>query len=298
MKERTHLATWRSTKAEQRYRDLDAELWQRELTGPPPDTIDVTTSFGPTRVHRWPGTGPPIVFIHGMGDTSVRWIPYAEQLADNDVFAVDIMGDVGASQPTVGFTSAADYADWLHQTITGLGLTRPTLVGESLGGFIALSYAMGKPVASTVVFDPVGVVKLRLARFLAMGAWGLLGSISPGPLRRFLGRRLHQPLLLDGQALRLYGIGQRGHPPKLPPLPVFTDEELASIGDPLRVLVGEHTTVFDVEQLVERVTTTVAGATAQLLPGASHGFSMTHLDSCLAAVRAALGPDDVETRQG
>ncbi|MEM8925895.1 MAG: alpha/beta hydrolase [Actinomycetota bacterium] len=287
MKERRYLATWRTTKAEQRYRELDGELWQRDLTGPPPEAIDVPTGFGLTRVYRWAGTGPPIVFLHGMGDTSVRWIPYAEHLDGHDVYAVDIMGDVGASQPTSGFTSAADYPDWLHQTVTGLGLDAPTVVGESLGGYVALSYAIAHPVAATVVFDPVGVVKLRLMRFMAMGAWGLLGMAAPDRVRRGIGRRFHQPLLADKQALRLFGHGQRHHPPKLPPLPVFSDDELASIATPLRVVVGARTTVFDVEKLIERVNTVVPGGEARLLPDAAHGFSMTHVDECLAAIHSA-----------
>ncbi|MEM7275779.1 MAG: alpha/beta hydrolase, partial [Actinomycetota bacterium] len=250
------------------------------------------TSFGPTRVYRWPGGGPPVVFLHGMGDTSIRWIPYAEQLGDHDVYAVDIMGDVGASRQTVGFTSAADYPDWLDQTIRGLGVTRPTIVGESLGGYLALAHAVtatgaDRP-AATVAFDPVGVVKLRLARFMAMGAWGLVGTMSPGPVRRAIGRRLHQPLLLDKDGLRLYVAGQRGHPPKLPPLPVFTDEELATITTPVRVLAGARSTVFDVERLVKRVETTIPGGQARLLQDAGHGFTLTHFDDCLATIRSSL----------
>ncbi|MEL6983429.1 MAG: alpha/beta fold hydrolase, partial [Actinomycetota bacterium] len=142
MKEKRYLATWRSAAAEQRYRDLDAELWQRDLTGPAPEVLDVATSFGTTRAYRWPGEGPPIVFLHGMGDTSIRWIPFAERLEGREVYAIDIMGDVGASSPTVGFTSAADYPDWLHQAITALAITNPVVVGYSLGGYVALSYAM------------------------------------------------------------------------------------------------------------------------------------------------------------
>jgi len=69
---------------------------------------------------------------------------------------------------------------------------------------------------------------------------------------------------------------------------VFTTEELSSISDPLHVLAGADSTVFDVEQLVERVNTTVPGAEARLLPDASHGFSMTNVEACLAAVRTAL----------
>lgn len=287
MKKKRYLATWRSEAAEQRYRERDAELWQRELTKLAPVSIDVPTSFGDTRVYRWSGDGPPIIFLHGMGDTSVRWISFAEQLEDHDVYAIDIMGDVGASRPAVGFTSAADYADWLHQTVAGLDISTPTVVGESLGGYIALSYAINNPVASTVAFDPVGVVKLRMMRFMAMGAFGLLGSLAPGPIRRAIGRRAHQPLLLDKQGLRLYGYGQRNHPPKLPSFPVFTDEEMASIGVPLRVLVGGKSKVFDVEQLLERVNS-LPGATAEILADAGHGFSSTHVDECLAAVRATL----------
>ncbi len=287
MKERIYLPQWRNTTAERRYRDLDATLWQRQLTEAPPEAIDVPTNFGPTRVYRWPGDGPPVIFLHGMGDTSIRWIPYAEQLGHNDVLAIDIMGDVGASKPTVGFTNSDDYANWLHQTITELGLTNPTIVGESLGGYIALSYAMSYPVSSTVVFDPVGVVKLRFVRFMAMGAGGLLGSFAPGPIRRFLARRFRHPLLLDKQGLRLYFQGQRNHPPKLPPFPVFTDEELASIDTPLHTLAGDHSPAFDTGQLVERINK-IPGAKAVLLSDAGHALTMTHFDTCLATVRSAL----------
>ena len=288
MKERSYLAKWRNPKAEQRYRERDAALWQRDLTQTPPQAIDVPTSFGPTRAYRWPGDGPQLIFLHGMGDTSIRWVPYAEQLKGNDIYAIDIMGDVGASDPAVGFTSAADYPEWLDQAITGLGLANPTMVGESLGGYLTLSYAMNRPVASAIAFDPVGVVKLRHVRLMAMGISGLLVSVTPAPIRKFLGRRLRQPLLLDKPALRLYSYGQRQHPPKLPPLPVFTDEQLASISAPLHVLVGAHTTVFDVEQLVLRINTIGRRAEAHLVPDAGHGFTMTHPDQCLTAIRSAL----------
>lgn len=290
MKEKIYLAKWRSTKTEQRYRELDGELWQRDLTGAAPEAIDVPTSFGATRAYHWPGDGPPVIFLHGFGDSSVRWIPFAEQLDGHNIYAIDIMGDVGASTPSVGFTSASDYADWLHETVTGLGLSDPIVVGHSLGGYLALSYAMTYPVTSTIAIDPVGVVKLRLARFMSMGLAGLMASLSPAPVRRFLAKRQRHPLLADKLGLQVYVYGQRNHPPKLPPLPVFTDDELASISTPLRVLVGAETFVFDVEQLVERVNTLVPQAEATLLPDAGHALTMTHFDECLAVIRSVLTP--------
>lgn len=78
-----------------------------------PKAIDVATRFGATRAYRWVGAGTPVVFHHGMTDTSVRWILYAEALDGLDVYAIDIMGDVGRSEPDIGFTTADDYPTWL-----------------------------------------------------------------------------------------------------------------------------------------------------------------------------------------
>lgn len=286
-------ARWRSPKAEQRYRQLDAKLWQRDLIGRAPESIDIATDFGSTRVYRWPGSGSPVVLLHGMGDTSIRWIPYAEKLVDHDVYAIDIMGDVGASTPDIGFTSATGYTDWLQQAIAKLGITEPTVVGYSLGGYLALSYAGlsstgAPPVASTVLFDPVGVVKLRLGRFTLMGLEGLVGSLAPDGVRNLIGQRRRQPLLLDKEGLHLYTTGQRGHPPKIPPLPVFTDEQLGSIRTPVRAVIGARTTIFDVQKMADRITSMTNGH-AQLVPDAGHGLVTSHPDACMAAIRSALG---------
>lgn len=279
---------WRNAKSEQKYRQLDAEYWQR-LTTSPPTAIDVATSFGSTRAYRWEGSGPAVVFLHGMGDTSVRWIPFAEQMADFDVYAIDTMGDVGLSKQDVGFTSAADYGVWLGETVAGLELDRPTIVGHSMGGYLALSFATQRPdeMSATVAFDPVGVVDLKLVRFMAWGFGAGLASYTPGPIRRMLARRLRFPLVNDKSGMRLFIQGQQNHPPKLPPLPVFTDEELASISGPLTVLVGAKSSVFDIKKLVERIKTNVANGEARAVPEAGHALTTTHFEECLAAVRAA-----------
>ena len=138
-KNRTYLGQWNSERAEAKHRAKEAVLWQR--AGRQPDAIDVATDFGSTRAYHWPGAGPPIVFLHGMTDTSVRWIRYADALDGHDVYAIDLMGDVGRSKQEVGFTSADDYTTWLGQALDALGIARPHLVGASLGGAIAFSYA-------------------------------------------------------------------------------------------------------------------------------------------------------------
>ena len=98
-------------------------MW-REAPGAAPTSIDVHTPSGVTRAYRWAGDGTPIVFLHGGGMTSVSWAPYAETLSCRDVYAVDIMGDAGRSEPIVWISCAADFARWLDETLAGLGVER------------------------------------------------------------------------------------------------------------------------------------------------------------------------------
>ena len=167
---------------------MEDALW-REAPGAAPTSIDVHTSLGVTRAYRWAGDGTPIVFLHGGGMTSVCWAPYAETLSRRDVYAVDIMGDAGRSEPVAWISCAADFAVWLDETLAGLGVERAHLVGHSLGGFVALSTAAYRPdrVSSLVLLDPAGIAPINMLRFMAWGFPVLLGSLAPArgsPLAR------------------------------------------------------------------------------------------------------------------
>lgn len=287
-KMRTYKGEWKSDQAEAKFRAKEAVLWSRAKRSY--DAIDVSGSFGKTRAYRWAGTGTPIVFLHGMTDTSVRWTPFAAALEGHDVYAIDVMGDVGHSKPDVGFASADDYQVWLGEALDALGLANAHLVGWSLGGFIATSYAARPDSAcsSLTCFDPVGVVELSLAKLMSWSSRAAIGSLAPEPLRLRLAKSWRQPLLADTASLAM-SRATMGHPIATPPCPIFTDEQLRSITAPVGVLVGAHSKMFDVDLLVERMSTLPPHGQARLLPGAGHGLAMSHVDDCLALVREAIG---------
>ncbi len=287
-KEKTYRGRWSSDRAEAKYRAKEAVLWERARVQP--EAIDVATQFGSTRAYRWKGVGTPVVFLHGMADTSVRWIRYAEALDAHDVYSIDIMGEVGHSAPDIGFTSADDYATWLEETLDALGVTTPHIVGASLGGYIAFAYASTmNRVASIIGFEPVGVVELKLFKMTTWSVRCALASFAPETARRRLARRLRQPLLADNDALAVLLQAQRGHPIKVPPCPVFTDAHLNSIAAPVRVLAGAHSQAFNAERLVERINTLTPQGEAQLLPEAGHALTDDHFDHCLALIRTTVG---------
>lgn len=158
---------------------MEDALW-REAVGGGAFALDVDTSFGLTRAYRWPGTGMPIVLLHGGRMTSVSWAPYAEALSERDVYAIDIMGDAGRSKPCARLGGGADMAVWLNETLAGLGIEHAHLVGHSLGGFVALSAAAHRDerVSSLVLLDPLGIAPIRMLRFMLWGIPVLVGSLA------------------------------------------------------------------------------------------------------------------------
>src|SRR5215470_10769805 len=64
------LARWRIRRAERRCRALEDSLWTSA-----PESVRVPTRFGSTQAYRWPGSGVPLVLLHGGAVTSLTWEP-------------------------------------------------------------------------------------------------------------------------------------------------------------------------------------------------------------------------------
>jgi 3-oxoadipate enol-lactonase len=88
----------------------------------------------------------PIILIHGLGcswhhySRQIGWLAHARR-----VVAVDMRGGAGETRWTRPGWSTADMAADVHAVVTELGLHRPAIVGCSMGGTIALQYALDYP---------------------------------------------------------------------------------------------------------------------------------------------------------
>jgi len=109
--------------------------------------------------HTRSGTGPPLVLLHGLGESRRSWEPVVPGLARRfDVLAVDLPG-FGDSQPLparcepVPSAPAAAVAGLLDR----LGISAPHLAGHSLGGWVALELAQIRPAASLTLLAPAGL---------------------------------------------------------------------------------------------------------------------------------------------
>jgi pimeloyl-ACP methyl ester carboxylesterase len=88
--------------------------------------------------------GLPIVFCHGSGGGHHHWLYQLKGIAGQaNPLAVDLPGH-GRSEGQP-FTSVARYRDWLHQFSLAAGLDAFIPAGHSLGGAIAIDYALHYP---------------------------------------------------------------------------------------------------------------------------------------------------------
>jgi pimeloyl-ACP methyl ester carboxylesterase len=96
--------------------------------------------------YRMAGCGPVILLIHGMAGSSRTWLEVMRLLArDYTVIAPDLLGHGESAKPIADYSLGA-YASGLRDLLVGaLGIESATLVGQSLGGGVAMQLAYQHP---------------------------------------------------------------------------------------------------------------------------------------------------------
>ena len=99
-----------------------------------------TELHGHRVIYRMAGSGPPVVLIHGMVNSSRHWEQVALRLAEEyTVIAPDLIGH-GDSAAVRGDYSLGAHASSIRDLLAALGIERATIVGHSLGGGIAMQF--------------------------------------------------------------------------------------------------------------------------------------------------------------
>jgi pimeloyl-ACP methyl ester carboxylesterase len=91
-------------------------------------------------IYRIAGSGPPVVLIHGMLNSSSHWRSVALNLAgEHTVIAPDLIGHGDSAAPRGDYSLGAHAAS-IRDLLAAVGIDRATLVGHSLGGGVALQF--------------------------------------------------------------------------------------------------------------------------------------------------------------
>jgi pimeloyl-ACP methyl ester carboxylesterase len=177
------------------------------LAGAPTDVAD---GLAFTRAGLAEGSAPTVLLVHGVGAARLVWATVLPQLAERyHVLAVDLPGH-GWSAPLAPGQDARCRAlgRQVAAACAELGVARPHVVGNSLGGWIGLEMAADDAVRSLTALAPAG---LRIA------------PTAPSPLlrlNRLLARtvgRSTEPLLRHDGVRRLVFASGSADPASLDP---------------------------------------------------------------------------------
>lgn len=103
------------------------------------------------------GDGPPIIFVHGFGADLNTWMFNQPALAEKHrTLALDLPGHGGSTKVLDRAIDSASFAADIDRFLAALDIDRVHLVGHSMGGAIALSFAgwQGERVASLSLIAP------------------------------------------------------------------------------------------------------------------------------------------------
>src|SRR6476646_11561228 len=108
---------------------------------PAPDfEVHEANLHGHRAVYRTTGSGPNVVLIHGMINSSRHWEAVAQRLAGSfRVIAPDLIGHGDAATPRGDYSLGAHAAS-IRDLLTTIGVERATIVGHSLGGGVAMQF--------------------------------------------------------------------------------------------------------------------------------------------------------------
>ena len=206
------------------------------------------------------GSGPAVVFIHGLSGSWQNWLEQLPVFArEHRVVAFDLPG-VGASEMPRERITISGYGRFVDALLDELGVSSAAVVGNSMGGFIGIELAIRFPerVERLVLVSAAGlsIEYLRNERALAalnvfenrLAAYsGWLASRSdalarrPGARRMIFGIVAHRPDRLPGPlvAEQVRGSGKAGF---VPALDALTDypirDRLGEIACPTLIVWG------------------------------------------------------------
>lgn len=175
----------------------DDDLRDRMLAGIPVEE-ERTVLAGITTALLEGGSGPPLVLLHGPGESAVNWrwvLP--ELVEDHRAVAPDLPAH-GASGGEDESLDAHRVLDWMDALVARCG-SPPVLVGHVLGGALAARYAAARDgqLRGLVLVDSLGLGRFRPKLRFLLAMLGFQARPTERTYRWFMGQ-----CAFDREALR------------------------------------------------------------------------------------------------
>jgi len=215
---------------------------------------------------------PPLFLLHGTGSNASMWAGEAAILArGRRVFAIDIPGEPGMSVDAKVDWQGAGAAAWLGEVVAALAPRQAhDVCGLSIGGWIGLAYAIGRPagLGSLALLCPSGIGRTR-----ASFTWKAVFSMMRGEAGyEAITRSLYGDEEPHPEALRISSLMARSTNPRMESPRIFADEELRGIGARVFLAVGTKDALLHSEESAARLSALKPEARVLVLEGRGHAL--------------------------
>lgn len=130
------------------------------------DSTYVNTRFGRTHMLvAGPEQAEPLILIPGVAGCAPLWRRQLPEFARHfRVYALDIVGQPGKSDPITPSFLGDDFSEWMVDVLDALSLERAHFAGTSVGGWMVLRLGIHAPhrVDKIVMLSPTGISRARL----------------------------------------------------------------------------------------------------------------------------------------
>lgn len=229
-----------------------------------------TGSFGPSHVlAAGDPAAPPLVLLHGASSNSAGWFGYLPAWSQSfRIYAADIPGQPGLSGDECPGISDGGSTGWLEELVEKLGLEYFHICGQSLGGCIALQYAVRHTdrLRSLTLISPSGLHPPRVSFLFKILPFLFLGDRGVRMINRIVSGKV--PVDSRYEAFSL--LTARHFIPLTEKLPVLTDEELERIRCPLLYIAGGEDALLNTARSAERLRDILPDSEIHILENVGH----------------------------
>ena len=136
---------------------------------------------GSTLYYEVTGSGPALVFAHGLGGNHMSWYQQVAHFAPDWTCVTFAHRGFAPSTAIDGGPDPKDYADDLAALVSHLDLADFRVVGQSMGGWTAIDYALRRPpalkgIALAATTGPIDPKQMREPERAMLEPWAAFGD--------------------------------------------------------------------------------------------------------------------------
>lgn len=200
----------------------------------------VETSFGTTYIlESGSDSNPSLVLLHGSTSNSAAWFADIRELGKYyRVFSVDLIGDAGHSAETRPDVRSDGYAQWLAEVFERLGIGKASVMGNSLGAWIALKFASTFPgkIEKLVLLAASGLASMRARWLFRLILFSLQGEKGADKITQMVYGQDEIPQIVKDTI----DLIAKNYRPYTGAIPVLPDVDLLRLTMPILYIAGEN----------------------------------------------------------